>query len=109
MLNRSKFIDLTHLHGCIDGMMQRKNLEDMLPSMADDMVLRTPLVAEPFAGKAAIKHLVTALLGVVDKFNFREIRQGSEHVSVSFGVMIGRSSWTGWIISDSVKTAWCKR
>jgi hypothetical protein len=82
-------MDMTHLHGFIDGMMQRKDLEAMLPHMADDMILKTPLVAEPFKGKAAIRPVVVALMGVVDKFHFREIMQGPQHVSVSFGLTVG--------------------
>ena len=88
-------MDLTHLRGFIDGMMRRKDLEAMLPHMADDMVLKTPLVAEPFKGKAAIRPVVEALLGVVDKFDFREIMQGPEHVSVFFGVTVGTAELDG--------------
>ena len=88
-------MDLTHLHGFIDGMMQRKDLEAMLPHMADDMVLKTPLAAEPFRGKAAIRPVVEALMGAVDKFDFREIMQGPEHVSVFFGVTVGSAELDG--------------
>ena len=56
--------------------MQRKDLEAMLTHMADDIVLKTPLVAEPFQGKAALRPVVEALLAVVDKFDFRDIMQG---------------------------------
>jgi hypothetical protein len=89
LLNRNDSMDMTHLDGFIDGMMRRKDLEAMLPHMADDMVLKTPLVAELFKGKAAIRPVVTALMGVVDKFHFREIMQGPQHVSVFFGLTVG--------------------
>jgi hypothetical protein len=82
-------MDFTHLHAFIDAMMRRRDLEAMLPHMADTMVLRTPLADEPFNGKAAIRPVVEALLGVVDKFEFREIMQGPQHVSVFFGVTVG--------------------
>lgn len=88
-------MDLTYLHGFIDGMMQRKELGAMLPHMADDMVLKTPLVDTPFTGKAAITPVVEALLGVVDRFDFREIMQGPEHVSVFFGVTVGSTELDG--------------
>ena len=88
-------MDLTHLHGFIDGMMQRKDLEAMLPHMADDMILKTPLVAEPFVGKAAIRPVVVALMGVVDTFHFREVMQGPQHVSVSFGITVGPDELDG--------------
>ena len=88
-------MDLTHLHGFVDGLLKRKDFEAMLPYMADDMVLKTPLAAEPFKGKAAIRPIVEALLGVVDKFEFREIMQGPEHVSVFFGVTVGSDELDG--------------
>src|ERR1700688_3372486 len=81
-------MDLTHIHA-FTAAMQRKDLEAMLTHMADDMILKTPLVAEPFKGKAAIRPVVVALMGVVDKFHFREIMQGPRHVSVSFGLTVG--------------------
>ena len=88
-------MDKTHLHGFIEGMMRRKDLAAMLPHMADDMVLKTPLVAEAFQGKAAIKPVVEALLAVVDAFDFREILEGPQRVSVFFGVRIGTAELDG--------------
>jgi limonene-1,2-epoxide hydrolase len=81
-------MNLTHVHA-FTAAMQRKDLDAMLSHMADDIVLKTPLAAEPFRGKAAIRPVVTALLGVVDAFDFREILQGPEHVSAFFGITVG--------------------
>ena len=88
-------MDLNHLHGFIDGMMQRKDLGAMLPHMADDMVLKTPLAGEPFRGKTEIRPVVEALLGAVDRFDFREIMQGPEHVSVFFGLTVDQAELDG--------------
>ena len=88
-------MDLKHLHGFINGMMQRKDLQAMLPHMADDMVLKTPLADEAFRGKAAIRPVVEALLSAVDKFDLREIMQGPQHVSVFFGVTVGLADLDG--------------
>jgi hypothetical protein len=96
-------MDLTHLHAFLDAM-QRKDLEAMLAHMADDVILNTPLVAEPFKGKAAIRPVVTALLGVVDKFEFREMMQGPRHVSEFFRVTVGADELDGmdyWLINDA--------
>jgi ketosteroid isomerase-like protein len=71
--------------------MQHKNLEAMLSHMADDVVLNTPLIAEPVKGKTAIRRTVEPLLGVVDAFDFREIMLGPEHVS--FGALYSGPSW----------------
>lgn len=87
-------MDLTHIRA-FTAAMQRKDLDAMLMHMADDIVLKTPLVAEPFKGKAAIRPVVEALLGVVDRFDFREILQGPQHVSAFFGIAVGPNELDG--------------
>lgn len=96
-------MDLTHIHAFTTAM-QRKDLETMLSHMADDIILKTPLVAEPFIGKAAIRPVVEALLGAVDKFDFREIMQGPQHVSAFFGITVGPNELDGvdfWRINEA--------
>jgi hypothetical protein len=61
----------------------------MLMHMSEDIVLNTPLASEPFKGKAAIRPVVSALLGVVDSFDFREVMQGPQHVSSFFRITAG--------------------
>jgi SnoaL-like domain len=96
-------MNLNHLQSFTEAM-QRKDLETMLTHMADDIVLKTPFVAEPFKGKAAIKPVVEALLAVVDKFEFRERMQGPEHVSQFFGVTVGSVELDGmdyWLLNEA--------
>lgn len=96
-------MDLTHLQA-FTAAMQRKDLEAMLTHMADDIILKTPLAAEPFEGKAAIRPVVEALLGVVDTFDFRETMQGPRHVSQYFGVTVGSNELDGmdyWLINEA--------
>ena len=96
-------MDLTHV-SAFTGAMKRKDLEAMLTHMADDVILKTPLVAAPFTGKAAIRPVVEALLGVVDKFDFREIMQGPGHVSAFFGITVGSTELEGvdyWRLNDA--------
>ncbi|MGA7225299.1 MAG: nuclear transport factor 2 family protein [Candidatus Acidiferrales bacterium] len=81
-------MNLTHVNA-FTAAMARKDLEAMLTHMTDDIVLNTPLVAEPVKGKAAIRPVVTALLAVVDEFDFRETLQGPEHVSEFFKITLG--------------------
>jgi SnoaL-like protein len=81
-------MNLTHVNA-FTAAMARKDLEGMLTHMTDDIVLTTPLVAEPFKGKAAVRPVVTALLAVVDKFDFLETLQGPEHVSEFFKITVG--------------------
>jgi hypothetical protein len=94
---------LTHIHAFTDPM-QRKDLEAMLTHMTDDVVLKTPLVAEPFRGKAALRPVVEALLAVVDAFEFHEVMQGPQHVSSFFRVTVGSIELDGmdyWRLNDS--------
>jgi ketosteroid isomerase-like protein len=96
-------MDLSHINA-FTAAMQRKDLEAMLTHMADDIILKTPLAAEPFKGKAAIRPVVEALLGVVDKFDFREIMQGPQHVSAFFGITVGSNELDGvdyWRINQA--------
>jgi hypothetical protein len=87
-------MNLTHVHAFTEAM-TRKDLESMLTHMTDDVILRTPLAAEPFEGKAALRTVVGALLAVVDKFAFREIMQGPEHVSSFFNFKVGPNELDG--------------
>ena len=78
-------MDLTHINA-FTAAMARKNLDAMLTHMADDIVLKTPLFAEPVCGKAAIRPVVEALFAVVDTFDFQEIMRGPQHVASFFKV-----------------------
>ena len=94
---------LTHIHAFTVAM-QRKDLEAMLTHMTDDVVLKTPLVAEPFRGKAALRPVVEALLAVVDAFEFHEVMQGPKHVSSFFRVTVGSVELDGmdyWRLNDA--------
>ena len=81
-------MDISHVHA-FTAAMQRKNLDAMFSHMADDVTLKTPLLAEPLTGKPALRPVVQALLDVVDSFHFHEIMQGPEHVSSFFKVNVG--------------------
>ena len=84
--------------------MQKKDLDAMLSHMAEDVVLNTPLIAEPVKGKAAIREIVGPLLDVVSAFDFREIMQGPEHVSSFFKVTVGTVQLDGmdyWLLDGA--------
>ncbi len=96
-------MNLTHIHA-FTAAMQRKDLEAMLTHMADNIVLRTPLAAEPLNGKAALRPVVAALLAVVDRFDFREVMQGPQHASSFFTVTVGPIDLDGmdyWRLNNS--------
>jgi ketosteroid isomerase-like protein len=96
-------MDLTHIHA-FTAAMQSKDLEAMLTHMADDIILKTPLLADAFKGKAAVRPVVEALLAVVDRFEFREIMQGPQHASGFFGITVGSHELDGvdyWRVNDA--------
>ena len=96
-------MDLSHVHA-FTAAMRRKDLDAMLGHMAEDVVLRTPLAAEPVSGKAAIRQVVGPLLDAVEAFDFREILQGPEHVASFFKVTIGARELDGmdyWRLQDA--------
>ena len=87
-------MNLAHIHA-FTAALQRKDLDAMLIHMSDDVRLLTPLVAEPFQGKAAIRPVVEALLAVVDRFEFLELMEGPQHVSEFFKVKVGSLALDG--------------
>ena len=96
-------MNLTHIHAFTEAM-KGKNLDAMLTHMAENVTLRTPLVAEPLHGKAAVRPVVQALLSLVDKFDFIETRQGPQHVSEFFRVTIGSYELDGvdyWLLNEA--------
>ncbi|HWE79419.1 MAG TPA: nuclear transport factor 2 family protein [Pseudolabrys sp.] len=96
-------MDLAHINA-FTAAMARKNLDAMLTHMADDIVLKTPLFAEPVRGKAAIRPVVEALFAVVDKFDFQEIMQGPQHVASFFKVTSGAIELDGvdyWRLNEA--------
>ncbi|MCQ8241506.1 nuclear transport factor 2 family protein [Rhizosaccharibacter radicis] len=96
-------MDIAHIHD-FTAAMTRKDLDAMLSHMAENIVLRTPLLPEPVKGKTAIREVVSGLLRVVESFNFREIMQGPEHVSSFFTVRAGGHELDGmdyWRLDDT--------
>jgi hypothetical protein len=86
--------------------MQRKDVDAMLTHMVDDAVLRTPLVAESFTGKAAIRPVVEALFRVVDAFELIEMMQGpASTYRSSSGLPQARSTWMAWTTGVSTTPA----
>ena len=100
-------MDLTHVRAFTDAM-QRKDLEVMLSHMTEDIVLETPLLAEPVRGKAALRTVVGALLDIVDSFDFQELMQGPSHVASFFVVRIGAERLDGmdyWLLDEAGRIA----
>jgi hypothetical protein len=100
-------MDLTHVRAFTDAV-QRKDLEVMLSHMTEDIVLETPLLAEPVRGKAALRTVVGGLLAIVDGFDFQELMQGPSHVAWSYVVRVGTERLDGidyWLLDEAGRIA----
>ena len=100
-------MDLTHVRAFTDAV-QRKDLEAMLSHMTEDIVLETPLLAEPVRGKAALRTVVGALLAMMDGFDSQELMRGPSHVAWSYVVRIGAERLDGmdyWLLDEAGKIA----
>ena len=83
--------------------MQRKDLETMLSHMAGDVVLNTPLMAEPVLGKEAIREIVGPLLGSGRCVRLQGNHAGTGNMFLRFlRLPSGQSRWTVWIIGSSI-------
>jgi len=104
---RTLDMDLTHVRAFKDAV-QRKDLEVMLSHMTEDIVLETPLLAEPVRGKAALRTVFGALLAIVDGFDSEELLQGKSHVAWSYVVRIGSEGLDGvdyWLLDEAGRIA----
>ena len=100
-------MDLTHVRA-FTAAVQRKDLEGMLSHMTEDIVLEAPLFAEPVRGKAALRTVVGALLGIVDRFDSEELMEGPSHVAWSYVVRIGAERLDGidyWSLDEAGRIA----
>ena len=87
-------MDMTHLNGFLEAM-QKGDLDALEAHMADDVIVRSPIVVEPFRGKAAVRSVAQLLLKVVDKFTVRDVMQGSSYVAVYLGLTVGSDELDG--------------
>lgn len=75
-------ISTEHLDAYLEAMGKR-DVEATKAHMADDIVLRSPIVSAAFAGKERVAEVLTQLLGTVDAFEpKRLLRDGADFVAV---------------------------
>ena len=74
-------MDMTHLEPFLDAM-HRGDVAGLSAHMSQDVVLRSPILAEPIYGKAAINQLLNLLLQVVDTFEVTDLVAAETHAAV---------------------------
>ncbi|MCY0386705.1 nuclear transport factor 2 family protein [Robbsia sp. Bb-Pol-6] len=81
-------ISTEHLNAYLDAM-GRRDVEGTKAHMADNVVLRSPIVPAPFEGKARVGEVLHHLLGLVEAFEPRLLlRDGADFVAV-FTIRLG--------------------
>jgi len=81
-------MNLDKLHTFLDAM-HRKDIQALAPYMTDDVLIRSPIVPEPFRGKTQVQAVLGHLLAVVDTFEVRELLRGDENVAVFLRMRMG--------------------
>jgi limonene-1,2-epoxide hydrolase len=75
-------ISTEHLDAYLEAM-GRRDVQGTKAHMADDVVLRSPIVAAPFEGKESVTGVLDALLSTVDAFEPKLLlRDGADFVAV---------------------------
>jgi len=81
-------ISTEHLDAYLEAM-GRHDVEGTKAHMADDVVLRSPIVPAPFEGKERVADVLTQLLSTVDAFEPKLLlRDGADFVAV-FTIRLG--------------------
>ena len=82
--------------------MQRKDLEAMLSHMAGDVVLNTPLMAEPVLGKEASERSSVLCWQWSTRSTSEKSCRDPNMFLRFLRLPSGQSSWTVWIIGSSI-------
>jgi hypothetical protein len=70
-----------HLHSFLDAM-HRLDIKGAASYIADDIVVRTPIMHEPIKGKVKILPVLTHLLAIAEKYEAVEVMTGKDHFAV---------------------------
>jgi len=106
-------ISTDHLDAYLDAMSKR-DVATAKVHMADDVVLRSPIIAAPFEGKEKVAHVLAQLLDTVDAFEPKMLlRDNADFVAV-FTIKLGDNETDGMEhihlneagLIDSMTAAW---
>ncbi len=81
-------MDMTHLKPFLDAM-HRGDVAGLSVHMSQDVVLRSPILADPVHGKAAVNQLLSVLLRVVDKFEVTDLVTAETNAAVFVTITAG--------------------
>ena len=81
-------MDMTHLQPFLDAM-HRGDSTSLSRHMSEDVVLRSPILADPVEGKAAVSKLLAVLLRVADSFTVTDLVAADTHAVVFVTIRSG--------------------
>ncbi len=81
-------MDMTHLKPFLDGM-HGGDADALADHMSEDVVLNSPILAEPVRGKSAVAGVLAALLHVADSFEVRSIVAAEGRAAVFVAIRAG--------------------
>lgn len=87
-------MDMTHLQPFLDAM-HGGDPAAVSAHMSEDVVLRSPILADPIQGKAAVGRLLAVLLQVVDSFTVTDLIAASTHAAVFVTIRSGEVTVDG--------------
>jgi hypothetical protein len=68
---------------------ERRDLDGMVATLADDVVLHSPVSFEPFDGKAAVARLFEILLQTFEDFRYTDELRGDDVHALIFRARVG--------------------
>lgn len=81
-------MDMTHLKPFLDGM-HAGRADRLADHMSEDVVLNSPILADPVRGKAAVAGVLAALLQVADSFEVTSIVAAERNAAVFVTIPAG--------------------
>ena len=68
---------------------ERRDLDGMLATLADDVVLHSPVSFKPFEGKAAVARLLGILVDTFEDFRYTDELAGEDVAALIFRTRVG--------------------
>ena len=81
-------MDMTHLQPFLDAM-HRGDPAALPAHMSEDVVLRSPILADPIQGRVAVGRLLAVLLQVADSFTVTDLVAADTHAAVFIRIRSG--------------------
>ncbi len=81
-------MDMTHLQPFLDAM-HRRDPAALPGHMTEDVILRSPILADPVQGRTAVGRLLAVLLQVADSFTVTDLVAADSHAAVFVTIRCG--------------------